>query len=445
MSKTSVSPALDFQPQATSNGRSLQLPVHPTLAEDSTPITTGIMPIATPISKPTDVAALDQLEQHAVEDCVQKDASAKCMPHGDSTVHLRTLSASNSTSVHPLEPTWTPALVHPNRAQQIVSDAPTVPHKHCAPQQGQILSIDVGNQQPDDAVKLLDVQTLNDLHHLDAASTIDLQQTLVAARHAHHVQLSMSEEQRSALLSTLSDARNSELVHDENIRRLNENFIHELNASFKLSGEPRATAQRTATLFLDKARDESQLAYKDRDIIESCREKLLSLDNERIVAANALVNTVHAVVTRALSGQALHAVSTTPKANRKTASSSTSISSDVEAGAQAETENAGISEDCAELKDDLAARQQAELEEDLAAKRLAELEQCPDIDRRSVDDAMARIFHAKADTTERPQGVKKAISVTMSRAPAIKDDGIKDKAIVVTHANEDNAKETTMA
>ncbi|KAH7069487.1 hypothetical protein FB567DRAFT_224981 [Paraphoma chrysanthemicola] len=433
MSKTSLSLALGFQPQATSSGRSLQLPIHPALAEDSAPITTGTMSIATP---------------------------------------------SQSAEYHPFEPIQTPALVHTNHAQQIVGDAPAVPHGH--PQQGQILPIDVGYQQSDDAVELLSVQTLDDLHHLDAASTIDLQQTLIAARHAHHVQLSVSEEQRSALLSTLGYACDSELVHDENIRRLNDNFVRELNASFKLSGEPRAMAQRAATMCLDKARDESQLARKERGIIETCRDKILSLDNKRIVAANAFANTVHALVTRALSGPARQTGPTNTKAHGETASKSTSISSDLEAGAQVQTENAGISEDNAELEDDPAAMQQAELEEDLAAKRHAELEQCPDIDRRSVNDAMAHIFHAKVDSVESLQddsiavisisatkagdlsfksvpgtstkdsvvslaNVKKAASITISGTPATKDDRTKGKPKVVKHANEDNSKKSTMS
>jgi hypothetical protein len=269
-----------------------------------------------------------------------------------------------------------------------MSAKPTQKFGPVAPREGQTLLIDACYPHPEDTIKLPNGESLSYVQHMDSTFAIELQHNLINARHAHHVQLSIFEEQRSTLLSQLKVARDSELVHDRNVRYLNDRFMHKLNAAFTQSGETKDAAQLAAISLLNAARDESLLAFHDRQTIESCRRELLMLENKRFVSANAFASAVHAVVLSALAGQAARPASAAVEAHEETEPEQSVISADMSAAVDIGTQNAKVT------------RNGTELDEDLRAKRLVELEQHPEIDRLNIDDVMYRILHVEANAVQ---------------------------------------------
>jgi hypothetical protein len=352
------------------------------------------MAIATPETNPTASAAPDNRELPAGVDVLQADPSKQSQPHpveplpSSRALDLRSMNATILEETLPVEPVYTPVLTNVSQIHPKFCATPTVLHEPVAPKEGQTLPIDACYPHPEDTIKLLNVEGLNYVQHMDSTLAIELQHNLINARHAHHAQLSIFDEQRSTLLSQLKVARDSELVHDRNVRYLNDRFMLKLNAALTQSGATKDAAQLVAISLLNTARDESLLALHDRQTIESCRMELLMLDNKRFVAANAFASAVHAVVLSAPAGQAAQPASAAVEAHEETEPAQSAISADMSAAVDIGTQNAEVTQNGTEL------------DEDLRAKRLVELEQHPEIDRLNIDDVMYRILHVEANAVQ---------------------------------------------
>ncbi|KAH8726195.1 hypothetical protein GQ44DRAFT_771392 [Phaeosphaeriaceae sp. PMI808] len=267
------------------------------------PVYNQANPYGTQNDCPTTSITIPSTQSMEAPPRLQQDISRSQSQHADAADDALYGRTGMATSMELPVPMRTPTNTLNHSAFHVTS--PPMKGYNCFPGEDKNRPTDALIKNSHSMFENLDDKALLQLQSVKADVAANYQRILVDLRKSHYIQQVSSEEHRACLLSELSEAREAELLHENNICHCYDKFVQKMVIACEQTGESKEDTQTGAVLLLKIAKQQSILANECREKVFRHQKDLEILENLRITSVNAFTDAVHNVVMRALD-EAVH-------------------------------------------------------------------------------------------------------------------------------------------